>query len=173
MDNDVKLKRKIYDKMLDWKKTRQGKTALLIEGARRVGKSTIVREFAKNEYNSYCLIDFNEAPQMIKDLFVNERDDLDILFNTLETYYKVELESRKSLIIFDEVQLWPAARSLIKYLVADGRYDYIETGSLISLKKNVKDIVIPSEEERLNMYPLDFEEFLWTMGDEEIGRAHV
>lgn len=166
MDNDVKLKRKIYDKMLDWKRTRRGKTALLIEGARRVGKSTIVCEFAKNEYDSYCLIDFNEAPQMIKDLFVNERDDLDMLFNTLETYYKVELEPRKSLIIFDEVQLWPAARSLIKYLVADGRYDYIETGSLINLKKNVKDIVIPSEEERLNMYPLDFEEFLWAMGDE-------
>ncbi|MBR3353492.1 ATP-binding protein [Candidatus Saccharibacteria bacterium] len=153
------------DELLKWKKSRDGATAILIEGARRVGKSTIAKEFAENEYDSYCLIDFNEAPQMIKDLFVNERDDLNTIFNTIEIYYKVKLISRKSVIIFDEVQLWPPARSLIKYLVADGRYDYIETGSLISLKKNVQDIVIPSEEERINMYPMDFEEFLWATGD--------
>ena len=165
MNSDVKLKRKIYDEMLNWKTTRQGKTALLIEGARRIGKSTIVKEFAENEYESYCLIDFNEAPNMIKQLFVDDRDDLSTIFSTLETYYKVKLIPHQSVIIFDEVQLWPPARSLIKYLVADGRYEYIETGSLISLKKNVENIVIPSEEERINMYPLDFEEFLWAIGD--------
>lgn len=165
MDTEIKLKRKIYDKILDWKKTRKGRTALLIEGARRVGKSTVAEEFAQNEYKSYCLVDFNKAPKMIKDLFENDRDDLDTIFSTLEAYYKVALIPHESVIIFDEVQLCPMARSLIKYLVADGRYDYIETGSLISLKKNVQDIVIPSEEERLNMFPLDFEEFLWAMGD--------
>lgn len=166
MEDNIILKRKIYNKLLEWKNTRNGKTALLIEGARRVGKSTIVKEFASSEYESYCLIDFNQAPQMIQNLFINERDDLNTIFNSLETYYKVKLIPHQSVIIFDEVQLCPPARSLIKYLVEDGRYDYIETGSLISLKENTKDIVIPSEEERINMYPLDFEEFLWATGDE-------
>ncbi|MBQ9017544.1 ATP-binding protein [Candidatus Saccharibacteria bacterium] len=161
-----KLKRKIYDKLLAWKQASHGRTAMLVEGARRVGKSTVVEDFAKREYESYILLDFNKAPLMIKKLFSESRDDLNQIFSTLETFARVKLVERRSVIIFDEVQLCPDARSLIKYLVEDGRYDYIETGSLISLRKNVQDIVIPSEEERLRMYPLDFEEFLWAMGDE-------
>lgn len=164
-EHGIILKRKLYNKLLEWKKSRQGKTAVLVEGARRVGKSTIVEEFAKNEYDSYCLLDFNNTPKAIKNLFSDDRDDLDAIFNTLEAYYKVKLIPRKSVIVFDEVQLCPEARSLIKYLVKDGRYDYIETGSLINLRDNIKDIVIPSEEERIQMYPLDFEEFLWATGD--------
>ena len=161
MNENIYFKRKIYNKLLEWKENSNGKTALLIEGARRIGKSTIALEFAKNEYKEYILIDFNIAPEEIKDLFIHERSDIDLLLQKLQSYYGKTLPSRKSLIIFDEVQFCPEARSLIKYLVADGRYDYLETGSLISIKKNVEKIIIPSEEKKINMYPMDFEEFLW------------
>ena len=147
-------------------KRSNGQTALLIDGARRVGKSYIVEEFAKAEYKSYILIDFNRAPKEVTDLFENYLNDLDTLFLYLSNLYNTKLYERESLIILDEVQLYPRARSAIKYLVADGRYDYIETGSLMSIKKNVKDILIPSEEEHLKMYPLDFEEFLWALGND-------
>lgn len=165
MDEMIYLKRKIYNKLVDWKNNDNGQTALLIEGARRIGKSTIVEEFAKNEYEEYILIDFNIAPEEIKNLFISDRSDIDLILQKLQSYYGKVLPIRKSLIIFDEVQFCPEARSLIKYLVADGRYDYIETGSLISIKKNVENIIIPSEEKKINMYPLDFEEFLWALGD--------
>ena len=158
------FKRKIYSKMKDWKENSNGKTALLIEGARRIGKSTVVEEFAKNEYESYILIDFSRASKEIKELF-EDVSDLNFLFLQLQLQYKVDLQERKSVIIFDEVQLCPAARQAIKALVADYRYDYIETGSLISIKKNVKDILIPSEERKISMYPMDYEEFLWAIGD--------
>lgn len=158
------FKRKIYDKLLEWKNDSDGKTALLIEGARRIGKSTVVEEFAKNEYESYILIDFSIASKATKELF-EDISDLDYLFLQLQLQFHVDLTNRKSLIIFDEVQKCPLARQAIKHLVKDHRYDYIETGSLISIKKNVKDIVIPSEERKLNMYPMDYEEFLWAIGD--------
>lgn len=164
-DDKVYFKRKIYNKLLEWKENSNGKTALLIEGARRIGKSTIVEQFAKNEYEEYILIDFNIAPDEIKNLFIHERSDIDLILQKLQSFYRIVLPVRKSLIIFDEVQFCPEARSLIKYLVADGRYDYLETGSLISIKKNVQNIIIPSEEKKINMYPLDFEEFLWAIGD--------
>lgn len=160
------LKRKIYDKLLHWKRTGNGKTALLIDGARRVGKSHICEHFAKNEYKSYIIIDFGNVSKDIIDLFENESSDLNLFFAKLSVYYSTQLYNRNSVIIFDEVQQFPRARQLVKYLVADGRFDYIETGSLIRLKKNVKDIIIPSEEEHIEMFPLDFEEFLWAMGDE-------
>lgn len=160
------FKRKVYDKMLEWKRLDDGKSALLIEGARRVGKSYIAEQFAKNEYKSYIIIDFAKAPKVIHELFEKESEDFDNLFSILSSNYKVKLHKRKSVIIFDEVQQCPKARQLIKYLIADGRYDYIETGSLLSLRRNIKDIVIPSEEETIKMYPLDFEEFLWALGDE-------
>nr|CDL65591.1 unnamed protein product [uncultured bacterium] len=160
------LKRKIYDRLVEWKNKSQGTTALLIDGARRVGKSFITRKFAENEYKSYIIIDFGNAPQDILDLFINDSANLDLFFAKLSAYYSTHLYKRNSLIVFDEVQQYPRARQLLKYLVADGRYDYIETGSLISLKKNVKDIIIPSEEEHIEMFPLEFEEFLWAMGDE-------
>ncbi|HIW01740.1 MAG TPA: DUF4143 domain-containing protein [Candidatus Protoclostridium stercorigallinarum] len=160
------LRRKMYDKLLEWKRMSAGKTALLIDGARRVGKSFVAEEFAKNEYESYILIDFARASGEVKDLFAHDTDDLEMFFRKLSLYYSVALYERRSLIIFDEVQQYPPARQFIKYLVADGRYDYIETGSLIRLKKNVRDIVIPSEEEHLEMFPMDFEEFLWAAGDE-------
>ncbi len=160
------MKRKIYEKLLTWKKTECGKSCLLVQGARRVGKSYIVEEFAKHEYRSYILIDFNQVNQATKDLFLNDLEDLDTFFLKLKAAYNVSLHERESLIILDEVQLFPRARSAMKYLVADGRYDYIETGSLISIKKNVQDILIPSEEDQLNMYPMDFEEFLWALGNE-------
>ena len=159
------LKRKIYNTLLTWKNKSQGKTALLIDGARRVGKSFIAEEFAKNEYKSYILIDFGNAPQDILDTFLNDSTDLDLFFAKLAAFYSTVLYKRQSLLIFDEVQQFPRARQLIKYLVADGRYDFIETGSLIRLKKNVQDIIIPSEEEHIEMFPLDFEEFLWALGD--------
>ena len=158
------FKRKLYDQLLAWKQGKNGKTALLIEGARRVGKSTIVEEFAKHEYTSYILIDFNKAPKKIKDLF-DDLDNLDYIFLTLQAHYGVNLVPRKSVIIFDEVQKCPLARQAIKYLVADGRYDYLETGSLISIKKNTQNITIPSEEDRITMYPMDYEEFRWALGD--------
>lgn len=158
------FKRKIYDKLLEWKTESDGKTALMVEGVRRVGKSTIVEEFAKNEYESYILIDFSKAPKAAKELF-EDMSDLNYFFLQLQLLFRVDLVERKSLIIFDEVQLFPLARQAIKHLVQDHRYDYIETGSLISIKKNVKNILIPSEERKINMYPMDYEEFLWAMGD--------
>ena len=160
------MKRKIYNELLEWKNKRNGTTAVIIEGARRIGKSYIVEEFARNEYDSYLLIDFNKADKVVWEWFDNYLEDLDTLLMNLQIHYNVRLTPRKSIIIFDEVQLCPRARSAIKYLVADGRYDYIETGSLISIKKNVKDILIPSEEQALPMYPMDFEEFLWALDDE-------
>lgn len=160
------MKRKIYTTLLDWKERRAGKTALLIDGARRVGKSYIVEAFAKKEYRSYILIDFFTASQDVKDLFENYLHDLDTFFLFLSNYYQVKLYPRETLIIFDEVQEFPRARGAIKYLVADGRYDYIETGSLMSIKKNVQDALIPSEEHHVKLYPMDFEEFLWALGDD-------
>lgn len=159
------FKRKIYSKMLEWKQESDGRTALLIEGARRIGKSTVVEAFARNEYESYIMIDFAKASKQIRTLF-EDVSDLNYLFLQLQLQYKVDLHERKSVIIFDEVQLCPMARQAIKALVEDHRYDYIETGSLISIKKNVKDILIPSEERKISMYPMDYEEFLWAVGDE-------
>lgn len=158
------FKRKLYDKMLEWKKDFDGRTALLIKGARRVGKSTLVEEFAKNEYESYILIDFSIASKEIHSLF-SDLSDLNYLFLRLQMIYRVNLVERRSVIIFDEVQMQPLARQAIKHLVKDHRYDYIETGSLLSIKKNIKNIVIPSEETRLQLYPLDYEEFRWALGD--------
>ena len=160
------LKRKIYDELVSWKNTSRGKTAILIDGARRVGKSFVAEEFAKNEYDSYIMIDFGNAPSEIKDLILHESYNLDLFFAKLSSFYARPLFKRRSLVIFDEVQQFPFARQLIKYLVADGRYDYLETGSLIRLKKNTENIIIPSEEEYVEMFPMDFEEFLWAMGDE-------
>ena len=160
------MKRKIYNELLEWKNKRNGATAVIIEGARRIGKSYIVEEFARNEYDSYLLIDFNKADKIVWEWFDNYLNDLDTLLMNLQIHYGIRLTPRKSVVIFDEVQLCPRARSAIKYLVADGRFDYIETGSLISIKKNVKDILIPSEEQALPMYPMDFEEFLWALGNE-------
>lgn len=159
------FKRKIYSQILQWKQESNGKTALLIEGARRVGKSTVVETFAKNEYESYLMIDFNKVSKTIKDLF-NDLMDLDYFFLYLQTTFHVTLKERKSVIVFDEVQRCPLARQAIKYLVEDGRYDYIETGSLISIKKHTENITIPSEEDRIQMYPMDYEEFRWALGDE-------
>lgn len=158
------FKRKLYDKLLEWKNNRHGKTAVLIEGARRVGKSTLTKQFAENEYESYVMIDFSIVREDVLELF-NHIDDLDYFFLQLQFRLGVSLKERKSLVIFDEVQKCPKARQAIKHLVADRRYDYIETGSLISIKKNVKDILIPSEEEKLFLYPMDYEEFKWALGD--------
>lgn len=158
------FKRKLYDKLLEWKNNRHGKTAVLIEGARRVGKSTLTKQFAENEYESYVMIDFSIVRDDVLELF-NHIDDLDYFFLQLQFRLGVSLKERKSLVIFDEVQKCPKARQAIKHLVADRRYDYIETGSLISIKKNVKDILIPSEEEKLFLYPMDYEEFKWALGD--------
>ena len=160
------LKRKIYQSFLDWKANWAGKRALLVQGARRIGKSTIVEEFAKNEYETYILINFQTDLNKVEQLFKNDISDLNTFFRNLSLLYGTRLIKRKTLIIFDEVQLFPLARQSIKQLVADGRYDYIETGSLITLKQNVENILIPSEEKSINMYPLDFEEFLWAKGDE-------
>ena len=160
------LKRKMLDKLIAWKQKAGGREALLIEGARRVGKSTIVEEFGRTQYKSYILIDFTRLPRDVRDIFENQRDDFDTFFMLLSAYYRKRLYERESLIIFDEVQRYPAARELVKYLVADGRYDYVETGSLISIKRNVANIVIPSEERKMDMGPLDFEEFCWAMGEE-------
>ena len=161
---EMLFKRKLYDKMLQWKQERDGKTALLIKGARRVGKSTLAEEFARREYESYILIDFTEASQEVKDLF-DDISDLDNVLFQLQYHYNTRLTVRKSVIIFDEVQDCPKARQAIKKLVKDHRYDYIETGSLISIKKNTKNIRIPSEETRLELFPMDYEEFRWALGD--------
>jgi len=158
------FQRKIYSKLLEWKQESKGKTALLVEGARRVGKSTVVEEFAKKEYKSYILIDFSKAAKEVKELF-DDISDLDYIFLRLQLIYKTDLHERDSVIIFDEVQLCPKARQAIKHLVKDNRYDYVETGSLISIQKNIKDILIPSEERKVSMFPMDFEEFLWAIGD--------
>lgn len=162
------MKRKIYNEMLLWKQNAQGKSALMIDGARRIGKSYIVEEFAKNEYKSYILVDFNNADDNLIEIFDKYLRNLDVFFSYLALYYNVTLYPRDTVIVFDEVQLCPKARAAIKYLVKDGRYDYIETGSLVSINRNVKDIVIPSEEHRINMFPMDFEEFLWAVGDEQL-----
>ena len=160
------LRRKIYDRLLDWKDNDKGSCALLVAGARRVGKSFIAREFARKEYKSHIFIDFSEASDETKDLFMHETGDLDLFFAKLSALFRTRLFERESLFVFDEVQQFPRARELIKKFVRDGRYDYLETGSLITLRKNVEDIVIPSEEERIEMFPFDFEEFLWATGDE-------
>lgn len=162
------LKRKAYDKLLAWKQREHEKTAILIEGARRVGKSTLAEAFGKNEYRSYLVVDFFQAPDEVKGYFEDYRTDFDSLFLYLQVFYGVSLIEGESLVIFDEVQMFPLARGLIKYLVADGRYDYIETGSLLSIKQNIQDIVLPSEEEALALNPLDFEEFLWAMGEKNL-----
>lgn len=159
------FKRKIYDRILDWKENRSDRYALLIKGARRVGKSTIVEQFGKNEFKSYVMIDFAHTSKEIIELF-DDMYDLDFFFLRLQQFTGVKLYEKESLIIFDEVQLCPKARQAIKYLVKDGRYKYIETGSLISIKKNTENILIPSEEHKINMYPMDFEEFLWAVNDE-------
>ena len=162
------FERKIYKKFLSWKNESQGQKALLVEGARRIGKSTVVEEFGKNEYKSYILIDFSRTTDDVRGYFYQHLNDLDTFFMLLSVNYGVQLYPRESLIIFDEVQMFPKAREAIKHLVADGRYDYIETGSLISIKENVKDIVIPSEERQMKMYPLDFEEFCWALGEKPL-----
>ena len=160
------MKRKIYKRMLEWKTRSKGTTALIIEGARRIGKSYIVREFAEREYKSSIIVDFNDMDNELLKIFEQYLHSRDDLFIRLSIYFGVKLYERESVIIFDEVQLYPKARAAIKYLVADGRYDYIETGSLVSLRQNVKDIVIPSEEEAIEMFPMDFEEFLWAIDEE-------
>ena len=167
------MERKIYQQLLDWKRQRKGSVALLIEGARRIGKSYTVEEFARKEYDTYILIDFSKVNPQVMEFFDIYLDDLDTLFLNLEVYFRKKLKPRRnsdeeahSIIIFDEVQFCPRARAAIKHLVADHRFDYIETGSLVSIKKNVKDIMIPSEEHAIEMYPMDFEEFLWALGDE-------
>lgn len=159
------FKRKIYNKLLKWKNESKGETAMLVEGARRIGKSTIVEEFAKENYKSYILIDFSKVTNSIKEAFNNLLNSLDSLFMVLSLEFDTPLYPRESLIIFDEVQKFPRAREAIKHLVKDGRYDYIETGSLISIKENVKDILIPSEEQIIKMFPMDFEEFAWALGE--------
>lgn len=158
------FQRKIYQKLLEWKRESDGKTALLIEGARRIGKSTVVEEFAKKEYKSYILIDFSRVTKEVRELF-DDISDLNYVFLRLQLIYKVDLYERESVIVFDEVQLCPKARQAIKHLVKDHRYDYVETGSLISILKNTKDILIPSEERKISMYPMDYEEFLWATGN--------
>ena len=164
MENTV-FRRKLYDKMLKWKEDRNGSTALLLKGARRVGKSTLVETFAKNEYESYLLIDFTEVSQEVRDWF-EDISDLDSLFMKLQFKFHKRLFPRKSVIIFDEVQNCPLARQAIRKLVKDGRYDYIETGSLLSIRKNVQNIRIPSEETRMTLFPMDYEEFRWALDDE-------
>ena len=160
------MRRKIYQDLLNWKEKSQGRSALLIEGARRIGKSYIVSQFVKNEYKSHIIIDFNDMDDDLLTIFEQYLSHRDEFFLRLSLYYGVKLYERNTCIVFDEIQLYPKARAAIKYLVADGRYDYIETGSLVSIRRNVKDIVIPSEEHAIDMYPMDFEEFLWAMGED-------
>ena len=160
------MRRKITQELEKWKASSGGKSAALIVGARRTGKSYIAEEFAKENYKSYLLIDFSKASDHAKDIFIHQADNLDTFFTLLQTLYDKTFYERDTVLIFDEVQAFPRARELIKHLVADGRYDYIETGSLMSIRKNVKDILIPSEEHEIKMYPMDFEEFLWALGEE-------
>jgi hypothetical protein len=159
------FERKIYDKISEWKEKYDGKYALPIEGARRVGKTTVVKQFAENEYRSYIIIDFSKVDKNVNDLFTDHAGNLDRFFLYLQQIYRTIIHERESVIVFDEVQLFPPARQMIKHLVADGRYDYIETGSLLSIKQNVNDILIPSEEMSIDMHPMDFEEFLWAQKD--------
>lgn len=166
-DRTPYMRRKIYDTLVQWKRTSDGRTAVLIDGARRVGKSFVVEEFARNEYRSFLWIDFNDASHDVIEVFEKDSLDLDLFFNELSAIYGVTLHRRESLVVFDEVQLYPKARQMIKRLVKDRRYDYIETGSLISIKTNVSNILIPSEEKHIYMHPMDFEEFLWAMGNTE------
>ena len=161
----MEIKRKIYSDLCKWKESAKGTKALMIEGARRIGKSTVAEEFGKKEYKSYILIDFNKASKRVRNLF-DDLTELDIFFQSLSLEYNTRLYKRESLIIFDEIQRFPKAREAIKYLVADGRYDYLETGSLISIKENVESITIPSEERKIRMYPLDFEEFSSFLGED-------
>ena len=165
------FQRKLYESLRRWKEESNGSTALMVEGARRVGKSTLVEEFARNEYRSYVMIDWQKAPWAVRESFLRNMDDLDALFMDLSVYYGVRLYERETLFIFDEVQLFPFARGAVKHLVADGRYDFLETGSLISIRRNVEDILIPSEEESVSMFPMDFEEFLWAAGEERLAQA--
>ena len=175
------LQRKCYKELLEWKKESKGTSALLIEGARRVGKTTLAKEFAQNEYDDFIYIDFSAVSNLVIDIFKNYRSDIDTFLRLLQLNFSKELTPRRAAIIFDEVQRFPTAREFVKHLVADGRFDYIETGSLISIKKNVCDIVIPSEEDRVTLHPFDFEEYLWAMDKKiladairdarEIGRA--
>ncbi|MBD5531126.1 MAG: ATP-binding protein [Lachnospiraceae bacterium] len=162
------FKRKIYEKLILWKKDTNGAKALFIEGARRIGKTTIVEEFARKEYKSYIMIDFNDAGEAVKDAFQNYLQDLDTFFMILSTEYKTTLYPRESILIFDEIQQFPKARQSIKRLVKDGRFDYVETGSLVSIRENVQDITIPSEERKIKMYPMDFEEFCWAMEEDSM-----
>ncbi len=162
------FKRKIYQKLKEWKENSKGTTSILVEGARRIGKSTVVEEFAEKEYDSYILIDFAKKDAAVERFFLEHMNDLDTLFMLLSTYYHVNLVRRHSVIVFDEVQAFPFARAATKYLVADGRYDYIATGSLISIRENVKDILIPSEEESIQMYPMDYGEFCEALGESQI-----
>ena len=162
------FERKIYAELLSWKNESHGEKALLIEGARRVGKSTIAEEFGKKEYRSYLLIDFTIASDFVKNAFQTYLNDLDTFWMLIQTEYQIELFRRQSLVIFDEIQRFPKAREAIKYLVKDGRYDFLETGSLISIHENVKDINIPSEERSMRMYPLDFEEFCIALGERQL-----
>lgn len=159
------FRRKAYAKLLQWKELAAGTSAVLLEGARRIGKSTIVEEFAKNEYDDYMILDFARENRDVQNLFIDDMDDLDSFFRNLFLLKGRDLKGKNCALIFDEVQLFPKARQAIKYLVADGRYDYIETGSLISIRKNIQNILIPSEEYRIKMYPMDFEEYLWALGD--------
>ena len=175
----IVLKRKVYDKMLEWKEKYAPEYALFLKGARRVGKTTIAEELGRKEYKSYITVSFQSANQTVKDLFVDSLLDLDYLFNVLQMQYKKKLYPRESLIILDEIQLYPLARQALKTLLEDGRYDYIETGSLAGITKKSKktEILIPSEEYPLEMFPLDFEEYLWAMGDEfficHLKRLHI
>lgn len=164
------FRRKIYKKLEAWKEDAKGSKALFIEGARRIGKSTIVETFAGKEYKSYIMIDFNDASEAVKDAFLNYLQDLDTFFMILSTEYRTTLYPRESVLIFDEIQHFPKARQSIKRLVRDGRFDYIETGSLVSIRENVQDITIPSEERKIKMYPMDFEEFCWAMGEESMSQ---
>lgn len=164
------FKRKIYEKLVSWKEDTKGSKALFIEGARRIGKSTIVEEFAQKEYKSYILIDFNDASDIVKDAFLNYLQDLDTFFMILSTEYRTTLYPRESVVIFDEIQQFPKARQSVKRLVKDGRFDYVETGSLVSIRENVQDITIPSEERKIKMYPMDFEEFCWAMEEESMAQ---
>ena len=152
------FKRKAYDKLIEWKENYANEYAALLEGARRVGKSTIAETFAQNEYKSYVMLDFSKVADNIRNIF-DDIGNLDLFFLRLQAETGVTLYEHESLIIFDEVQLFPKARQAIKHLVKDHRYHYIETGSLISIKKNVKDILIPSEEKKIHVYPMDYEEF--------------
>lgn len=165
------FQRKAYDQLVAWKARSQGRTALLLEGARRVGKTTLARAFARNEYADSLIIDFSQVSREVLEIFEHQRGDLDRLFAQLQAYFDVRLRPRRALVVFDEVQRFPPARELVKHLVADGRYDILETGSLVSIKKNVSGIVIPSEEEALELHPFDFEEYLWALGSEPLALA--